>query len=72
MYDFIKNDLNVIETFLYQLQLYQVLTEHWQLDRDSLKLLDQRRIGAHSTGWQVFTVTDTIKQWVNDTRSNHG
>ncbi|KAK2165714.1 hypothetical protein LSH36_46g07046 [Paralvinella palmiformis] len=53
------------------LQLYQVLTEHWQLDRDSLKLLDQRRIGAHSTGWQVFTVTDTIKQWVNDTRSNH-
>ena len=58
--------------FYHQIRLYEVLDEYRLYSPDGVRLLDQRRISAHRHGWEVFRVTRTVQQWVNDSTTNHG
>ncbi|KAJ3594777.1 hypothetical protein NHX12_004084 [Muraenolepis orangiensis] len=54
-----------------QVNVYQVLdiTKNSTQDR---KLLSSRLIPIHSSGWEVFTITQAVRLWMADEGSNQG
>ncbi|XP_064626089.1 bone morphogenetic protein 7-like [Lineus longissimus] len=62
-----RRSLHIIE-----IRIYQVKDPYNMYPPQGLKLLDSRRIGTHSHGWEVFSVKPAIDDWVNDSSTNYG
>ncbi|KAM4728770.1 anti-dorsalizing morphogenic protein [Anableps anableps] len=52
--------------------VYQLLVHSKTNSTQAKKLLSSRLIPVHSTGWEVFTVTQAVRSWVADEGSNLG
>ncbi|XP_014667949.1 PREDICTED: bone morphogenetic protein 2-like [Priapulus caudatus] len=44
----------------------------FQVRTDSNRLLEARRTSLYSVGWEVFHVTEVVKEWQQDGQSNQG
>ncbi|KAL3055462.1 hypothetical protein OYC64_018189 [Pagothenia borchgrevinki] len=54
-----------------QVSVYQLLDTSKNNTQEK-KLLSSRLIPVHSTGWEVFTITQAVRSWMSDERSNLG
>uniref|UniRef100_A0A673BLT5 Anti-dorsalizing morphogenic protein n=1 Tax=Sphaeramia orbicularis TaxID=375764 RepID=A0A673BLT5_9TELE len=54
-----------------QVSVYQLLNSKSNSTQDK-KLLSSRLIPVHSTGWEVFTITQAVRSWMLDEGSNLG
>ncbi|XP_067309445.1 anti-dorsalizing morphogenic protein [Pseudorasbora parva] len=55
-----------------QVSVYQVLDSGKKNVSQGKKLLSSRLVPIHSTGWEVFTITQAVRSWMSDERSNLG
>uniref|UniRef100_A0A3B5AC57 Bone morphogenetic protein 2-like n=1 Tax=Stegastes partitus TaxID=144197 RepID=A0A3B5AC57_9TELE len=55
-----------------QVSVYQMLDSSKSNSTQEKKLLSSRLIPVHSTGWEVFTVTQAVRSWMIDEGSNLG
>ncbi|XP_041849027.1 anti-dorsalizing morphogenic protein [Melanotaenia boesemani] len=55
-----------------QVSVYQLLDSIKTNNTQEKKLLSSRLIPVHSTGWEVFTVTQAVRSWMVDEGSNMG
>ncbi|XP_051990223.1 anti-dorsalizing morphogenic protein [Xyrauchen texanus] len=55
-----------------QVSVYQVLDSNKKNVSQGKKLLSSRLVPIHSTGWEVFTITQAVKSWMSDEGSNFG
>ncbi|XP_015232080.1 anti-dorsalizing morphogenic protein [Cyprinodon tularosa] len=55
-----------------QVSVYQILDGSKTNSTQPKKLLSSRLIPVHSTGWEVFTVTQAVRSWMADESSNLG
>uniref|UniRef100_A0A4W6ECL8 Anti-dorsalizing morphogenic protein n=1 Tax=Lates calcarifer TaxID=8187 RepID=A0A4W6ECL8_LATCA len=55
-----------------QVSVYQVLDTTKTNNTQEKKLLSSRLIPVHSTGWEVFTITQAVRSWMVDEGSNLG
>ncbi|XP_043910691.1 bone morphogenetic protein 2-like, partial [Protopterus annectens] len=55
-----------------QVSVYQVMDKNRISLPQGKKLLTSRLIPIHSSGWEVFTVTQAVRSWANNENSNHG
>ncbi|XP_067109934.1 anti-dorsalizing morphogenic protein [Osmerus mordax] len=55
-----------------QVSVYQVLDTTKRNMTQGKKLLSSRLIPVHSTGWEVFTITQAVRSWMTDEGSNLG
>uniref|UniRef100_A0A3B4ALG5 TGF-beta family profile domain-containing protein n=1 Tax=Periophthalmus magnuspinnatus TaxID=409849 RepID=A0A3B4ALG5_9GOBI len=55
-----------------QVSVYQVLDTSKTNSTQDKKLLSSRLIPVHSTGWEVFTITQAVRSWMMDEGSNLG
>ncbi|CAB1452167.1 unnamed protein product [Pleuronectes platessa] len=53
-----------------QVSVYQLLDK--SNSTQGRKLLSSRLIPVHSTGWEVFTITQAVRSWMGDESSNLG
>ncbi|XP_053294167.1 anti-dorsalizing morphogenic protein [Pleuronectes platessa] len=53
-----------------QVSVYQLLDK--SNNTQGRKLLSSRLIPVHSTGWEVFTITQAVRSWMGDESSNLG
>ncbi|XP_034008669.1 anti-dorsalizing morphogenic protein [Trematomus bernacchii] len=54
-----------------QVSVYQLLDTSKNNTQEK-KLLSSRLIPVHSTGWEVFTITQAVRSWMSDEHSNLG
>ncbi|XP_065118468.1 anti-dorsalizing morphogenic protein [Paramisgurnus dabryanus] len=55
-----------------QVNVYQVLDSSKMNISQGRKLLSSRLIPVHSSGWEVFTITQAVRSWMSDEGSNLG
>uniref|UniRef100_A0A671YYJ3 Anti-dorsalizing morphogenic protein n=1 Tax=Sparus aurata TaxID=8175 RepID=A0A671YYJ3_SPAAU len=55
-----------------QVSVYQLLDTSVNNNTQEKKLLSSRLIPVHSTGWEVFTITQAVRSWMVDEGSNLG
>ncbi|KAM6948451.1 anti-dorsalizing morphogenic protein [Aplochiton taeniatus] len=55
-----------------QVNVYQLLDSTKMNITQGKKLLSSRLIPIHSTGWEVFTITQAVRSWMADEQSNLG
>ncbi|XP_051556888.1 anti-dorsalizing morphogenic protein [Myxocyprinus asiaticus] len=55
-----------------QVSVYQVLDSSKKNVSQGKKLLSSRLVPIHSTGWEVFTITQAVRSWMSDEGSNLG
>uniref|UniRef100_A0A665TUF7 Bone morphogenetic protein 2-like n=1 Tax=Echeneis naucrates TaxID=173247 RepID=A0A665TUF7_ECHNA len=55
-----------------QVSVYQLLGSTKTNNTQEKKLLSSRLIPVHSTGWEVFTITQAVRTWMVDEGSNLG
>ncbi|XP_034469528.1 anti-dorsalizing morphogenic protein [Hippoglossus hippoglossus] len=55
-----------------QVSVYQLLDNSKTNHTHGRKLLSSRLIPVHSTGWEVFTITQAVRSWMVDEGSNLG
>uniref|UniRef100_A0A3Q1J7N6 TGF-beta family profile domain-containing protein n=1 Tax=Anabas testudineus TaxID=64144 RepID=A0A3Q1J7N6_ANATE len=55
-----------------QVSVYQLLDTTKANNTQEKKLLSSRLIPVHSTGWEVFTITQAVRSWMVDEGSNLG
>uniref|UniRef100_A0A3P8U3L9 Anti-dorsalizing morphogenic protein n=1 Tax=Amphiprion percula TaxID=161767 RepID=A0A3P8U3L9_AMPPE len=55
-----------------QVSVYQLLDSSKTNNTQEKKLLSSRLIPIHSTGWEVFTVTQAVRSWMMDEGNNLG
>ncbi|KAK2822650.1 hypothetical protein Q5P01_022715 [Channa striata] len=55
-----------------QVSVYQLLDASKANSTQEKKLLSSRLIPVHSTGWEVFTITQAVRSWAVDEDSNLG
>ncbi|MEQ2206864.1 hypothetical protein XENOCAPTIV_003949, partial [Xenoophorus captivus] len=55
-----------------QVSVYQLLDSSKTNSTQAKKLLSSRLIPVHSTGWEVFAVTQAVRSWMADEGSNLG
>ncbi|KAJ0012013.1 hypothetical protein NQD34_012988 [Periophthalmus magnuspinnatus] len=55
-----------------QVSVYQVLDTSKTNSTQDKKLLSSRLVPVHSTGWEVFTITQAVRSWMMDEGSNLG
>ncbi|KAM3866276.1 anti-dorsalizing morphogenic protein [Diretmus argenteus] len=55
-----------------QVSVYQLLDSTKNNITQEKKLLSSRLIPIHSTGWEVFTITQAVRSWMTDEGSNLG
>ncbi|XP_047198051.1 anti-dorsalizing morphogenic protein [Hippoglossus stenolepis] len=55
-----------------QVSVYQLLDNSKTNHTQGRKLLSSRLIPVHSTGWEVFTITQAVRSWMVDEGSNLG
>ncbi|XP_056267134.1 anti-dorsalizing morphogenic protein, partial [Pseudoliparis swirei] len=55
-----------------QVSVYQLLDTSRNSRTQDRKLLSSRLIPVHSTGWEVFTITQAVRSWMGDEGSNLG
>ncbi|KAJ0037193.1 hypothetical protein NL108_001112 [Boleophthalmus pectinirostris] len=55
-----------------QVSVYQVLDTSKTNSTQDRKLLSSRLIPVHSTGWEVFTISQAVRSWMMDEGSNLG
>uniref|UniRef100_A0A3B4U7S6 Anti-dorsalizing morphogenic protein n=1 Tax=Seriola dumerili TaxID=41447 RepID=A0A3B4U7S6_SERDU len=55
-----------------QVSVYQLLDTTKTNNTQERKLLSSRLIPVHSTGWEVFTITQAVRSWMVDEGSNLG
>ncbi|CAK6957747.1 LOW QUALITY PROTEIN: anti-dorsalizing morphogenic protein [Scomber scombrus] len=55
-----------------QVSVYQLLDTTKNNNTQERKLLSSRLIPVHSTGWEVFTITQAVRSWMVDEGSNLG
>ncbi|XP_041085025.1 bone morphogenetic protein 2-like [Polyodon spathula] len=55
-----------------QVSIYQVLDVNNMNASHGRKLLSSRLIPIHSSGWEVFSITQAVRSWAADEHSNHG
>ncbi|KAM4557402.1 anti-dorsalizing morphogenic protein [Fundulus diaphanus] len=55
-----------------QVSVYQLLDSSKTNSTQAKKLLSSRLVPVHSTGWEVFTVTQAVRSWMADEGSNLG
>ncbi|XP_040027616.1 anti-dorsalizing morphogenic protein [Gasterosteus aculeatus] len=55
-----------------QVSIYQLLDTSRNNKTQGRKLLSSRLIPVHSTGWEVFTITQAVRSWMVDEDSNLG
>ncbi|MEQ2187053.1 hypothetical protein GOODEAATRI_000606 [Goodea atripinnis] len=55
-----------------QVSVYQLLDSGKTNSTQAKKLLSSRLIPVHSTGWEVFAVTQAVRSWMADEGSNLG
>ncbi|XP_041658523.1 anti-dorsalizing morphogenic protein [Cheilinus undulatus] len=55
-----------------QVSVYQLLDPSRSNNTQEKKLLSSRLIPVHSTGWEVFTITQAVRSWTMDEGSNLG
>ncbi|CAL8346426.1 unnamed protein product [Merluccius merluccius] len=55
-----------------QVSVYQVLDGTRRNSTQDRKLLSSRLIPVHSSGWEVFTITQAVRSWMADEGSNLG
>ncbi|XP_034559279.1 anti-dorsalizing morphogenic protein [Notolabrus celidotus] len=55
-----------------QVSVYQLLDSSRNNSTQEKKLLSSRLIPVHSTGWEVFTITQAVRSWTMDEGSNLG
>ncbi|KAK2895885.1 anti-dorsalizing morphogenic protein [Channa argus] len=55
-----------------QVSVYQLLDTTKTNTTQEKKLLSSRLIPVHSTGWEVFTITQAVRSWMVDEDSNLG
>ncbi|CAL8279333.1 unnamed protein product [Lota lota] len=55
-----------------QVSVYQVLDITKKNTTQDRKLLSSRLIPIHSSGWEVFTITQAVRSWMVDEGSNQG
>ncbi|XP_075466316.1 bone morphogenetic protein 2-like [Ascaphus truei] len=54
-----------------QISVYQVLDKNKMQSAQGKKLLSSRLVPIHSSGWEVFSITQAVRAW-NDESSNQG
>ncbi|NP_001158394.1 anti dorsalizing morphogenetic protein precursor [Saccoglossus kowalevskii] len=54
----------------FEVHIHQLLSEELSLEKS--KMIGARLVGAHGTGWEVFSITPAVKSWREDPSSNHG
>uniref|UniRef100_A0A3Q3BHI0 Anti-dorsalizing morphogenic protein n=1 Tax=Kryptolebias marmoratus TaxID=37003 RepID=A0A3Q3BHI0_KRYMA len=55
-----------------QVSVYQLLDSSRTNGTQGKKLLSSRLVPVHSTGWEVFTITQAVRSWMQDEGSNLG
>ncbi|XP_019954971.2 anti-dorsalizing morphogenic protein [Paralichthys olivaceus] len=55
-----------------QVSVYQLLDTSKTNNTQGRKLLSSRLVPVHSTGWEVFTITQAVRSWTVDEGSNLG
>ncbi|XP_020636855.3 bone morphogenetic protein 2 [Pogona vitticeps] len=55
-----------------QVSVYQVLDQDRPGSTDGRKLLSARLLALHGSGWEVFAITQAVRDWTEEERSNHG
>ncbi|KAF7222181.1 anti-dorsalizing morphogenic protein [Nothobranchius furzeri] len=55
-----------------QVSVYQLLDNSQTNSSQARKLLSSRLVSVHSSGWEVFTVTQAVRHWMQDEASNLG
>uniref|UniRef100_A0A8C1D497 Anti-dorsalizing morphogenic protein n=2 Tax=Cyprinus carpio TaxID=7962 RepID=A0A8C1D497_CYPCA len=55
-----------------QVSVYQVLDSSKKNVSQGKKLLSSRLVPIHSSGWEVFTITQAVRSWMSDEGSNLG
>ncbi|XP_013862888.1 anti-dorsalizing morphogenic protein [Austrofundulus limnaeus] len=55
-----------------QVSVYQLLDNRKTNSTQGRKLLSSRLVPVHSTGWEVFTITQAVRSWMQDEGSNLG
>nr|XP_057917900.1 anti-dorsalizing morphogenic protein [Doryrhamphus excisus] len=55
-----------------QVSVYQLLDTSKGNKTHERKLMSSRLIPVHSTGWEVFTITQAVRSWMTDEGSNLG
>ncbi|XDV28275.1 hypothetical protein PO909_031621 [Leuciscus waleckii] len=55
-----------------QVSVYQVLDSSKKNVSQGKKLLSSRLVPIHSSGWEVFTITQAVRSWTSDEGSNLG
>ncbi|KAM8838308.1 anti-dorsalizing morphogenic protein [Synchiropus picturatus] len=55
-----------------QVSVYQLLDTSRSNVTQQRKLLSSRLVPVHSTGWEVFTITQAVRSWMVDEGSNLG
>uniref|UniRef100_A0A3P8WEI3 Anti-dorsalizing morphogenic protein n=1 Tax=Cynoglossus semilaevis TaxID=244447 RepID=A0A3P8WEI3_CYNSE len=58
--------------FCQQVSVYQLLPTTKNSSAHGRKLLSSRLIPVHSTGWEVFTITQAVRSWMADEGNNLG
>ncbi|XP_076601981.1 anti-dorsalizing morphogenic protein [Chaetodon auriga] len=57
---------------LCQVSVYQLLGSSRNNNTQGKRLLSSRLIPVHSSGWEVFTITQAVRSWMVDEGSNQG
>ncbi|XP_068197148.1 anti-dorsalizing morphogenic protein [Antennarius striatus] len=55
-----------------QVSVHQLLDTSRINNTQEKKLLSSRLVSVHSTGWEVFTITQAVRSWTSDEGSNLG
>ncbi|KAK2900416.1 hypothetical protein QQF64_015673 [Cirrhinus molitorella] len=55
-----------------QVSVYQILDSSKKNMSQGKKLLSSRLVPIHSSGWEVFTITQAVRSWMSDEGSNLG
>ncbi|XP_056598987.1 anti-dorsalizing morphogenic protein [Triplophysa dalaica] len=55
-----------------QVNVYQILDSSKMNVSQGKKLLSSRLVPIHSSGWEVFTITQAVRSWMSDEGSNLG
>ncbi|XP_067124299.1 bone morphogenetic protein 7-like [Centruroides vittatus] len=64
--------LTDIRSHLLEVRVYQVMSADNKYKETGNKILDVRRISAHSYGWEVFYVKPAVLDWLKDETQNFG
>ncbi|XP_054836272.1 bone morphogenetic protein 2-like [Eublepharis macularius] len=55
-----------------QVSVYQILDQHNLDSPDGKKLLSARLLAVQGSGWEVFSITQAVRDWTEEESSNQG